>query len=236
MERQKSTLKQIHEKVTKQDTNQRLNVTILVTLEFYRVLVSSLLILFVPQKCQEHVCTLSENMETESKLYTAGLAINFITLAVFLTMYALEVKRENRLITYLEVNKSNPTDNESVGRAILRLPEEKRNSILHLDKYYQQSAYVAMVVFTLNAIVSGLVVYEYSLGNQTTTTIITNILFMVMKLADVYVTVNTDKNIFYSAYLKGKIQFNDVDSDKVEEPPVEKQPTLEMTVVAENNI
>ena len=93
MERQKSTLKQIHEKVTKQDTNQRLNVTILVTLEFYRVLVSSLLILFVPQKCQEHVCTLSENMETESKLYTAGLAINFITLAVFLTMYALEVKR-----------------------------------------------------------------------------------------------------------------------------------------------
>lgn len=236
MERQKSKLKQIHEKVTNQDTNQKLNATVSVAIEFYRVLVSSLLILFVPQKCQEHVCTLSENMETESKLYTAGLAINFITLAVFLTMYSLEIKRENRLITYLEVNKSNPTDNESVGRAIQRLPEEKRNSILHLDKYYQQSAYVAMCIFVLNSIVSGLVVYEYSLGNQTTTTIITNILFMVMKLADVYATVNTEKNIFYSAYLKGKIQFNDVDADKIESTITEKQPTLEMTVATENHI
>jgi hypothetical protein len=39
---------------------------------------------------------------------------------------------------------------------------------------------------------------------------------MVMKLGDVYTTVNTEENIFYSAYLKGKIQFNDVDPDKAE--------------------
>jgi hypothetical protein len=38
---------------------------------------------------------------------------------------------------------------------------------------------------------------------------------MVSKLSDVYLTVNTDKNVFYSAYLKGKIQYNDVDPDKI---------------------
>jgi hypothetical protein len=127
----------------------------------------------------------------------------------------LEVKRENRLITYLDVNKSTPCDNASVGQVLQKLPSEKQNSILVLDMYYQKAAYVAMVSFVINSIISGIVVYQYSLGNQTTTTIITNILFMVSKLSDVYLTVNTEKNVFYSAYLKGKIQYNDVDPDKV---------------------
>ena len=72
-----------------------------------------------------------------------------------------------------------------------------------------------MVFFVANAVLSGIIVYDYSLGNQTTTTIITNILFMVMKLVDIHAIVNTEENIFYSAYLKGKVQFNDVDPDKV---------------------
>ena len=37
---------------------------------------------------------------------------------------------------------------------------------------------------------------------------------MVSKLADVHSNVSTEKNVFYSAYLKGKVQYNDVDPDK----------------------
>ena len=212
-----NAVKRLQTIVTKQDNHQKMNVAIAVTLELYRVLVSTLLILFVPQKCQDHVCTLQENMETESNVYTTGLVFNFTTMFVFMIMYSLEIKRENRLITYLEVNTSNPTDNQSVGMAMRKLPEEKRRNIIELDQYYQKSAYAAIACFIANAVVSGIVVYDYSLGNQTTTTIITNILFMVMKLADVYTIVNTEENIFYSAYLKGKIQFNDVDPDKAEQ-------------------
>jgi hypothetical protein len=212
-----NVVKRLQTIVTDQDNNQKINVAIAVALELYRVLVSTLLILFVPQKCNDQVCTLNQNMETESNLYTTGLVFNFTTMFVFIIMYSLEIKRENRLITYLEVNKSNPTDNQSVGMALRKLSDEKRLSIIQLDQYYQKSAYLAMLTFVINSILSGLVVYEYSLGNQTTTTIITNILFMVMKLGDVYATVNTEENIFYSAYLKGKIQFNDVDPDKVEQ-------------------
>jgi hypothetical protein len=69
-------------------------------------------------------------------------------------------------------------------------------------------------MFIINTILSGFVVYEYYLDSQTTSTYITNILFMVTKLADVHSNVNTEKNVFYSAYLKGKIQYNDVDPDK----------------------
>jgi cytochrome b subunit of formate dehydrogenase len=210
-----SIIKQIQDFTSDQDNNQKINVAISVALELYRVLVSSLLILFVPQDCDGHLCTLTENMETTSQIYTTGLFFNFTTMFVFLMMYTLEVKRENRLITYLDVNKSMASDNDSVGQVLQKLPSEKRNSILTLDVYYQKVAYVAMGAFVINSIISGIVVYQYSLGNQTTTTIITNILFMVSKMSDVYLTVNTDKNVFYSAYLKGKIQYNDVDPDKI---------------------
>ena len=201
--------------VSDQDNNQKINVTISVALELYRVLVSSLLILFVPQNCDGHLCSLTENMESSSQTYTTGLFFNFFTMFVFLVMYSLEIKRENRLITYLDVNKSVASDNDSVSEVLKKLPLEKKNSILFLDIYYQKAAYLAMGSFIINSIISGIIVYQYSLGNQTTTTIITNILFMVTKLSDVFQTVNTEKNIFYSAYLKGKIQYNDVDPDKM---------------------
>lgn len=212
--RRPSRLQRLQTVLADQDNNQKITAAVSVTLELYRVLVSSLLILFVPQSCHGHVCTLQENMETESETYTAGLVVNFVTMFAFLTLYSIEIKRENKLIAYLEVNPTQPTDNSSVGHALQRLPEEKRSNLLALDKYYQRAAYVAMTAFVVNAILSGIIVYDYSLGNQTTTTIITNILFMVMKLVDVHAIVNTDENIFYSAYLKGKVQFNDVDPDK----------------------
>lgn len=205
----------INDKINDQDFNQKIAVSIAVILELYRVLISSFLVLFVPQKCDDHVCSLSENMVLENHLYSAGLVFNFITMASFLAMYTLEIKRENRLITYLEVNKSVASDNNSVGTALEKLPQDKRDSIWQLDKYYMYSGRASIIMFIVNTILSGFVVYEYYLDSQTTSTYITNILFMVTKLADVYANVNTEKNVFYSAYMKGKIQYNDVDPNKI---------------------
>lgn len=237
----------INEKLEDQDFNQKVAVSISVVLELYRVLVSSFLVLFVPQKCDDHVCSLSENMVLEHDLYNAGLVFNFITMASFLAMYTLEIKRENRLITYLEVNKTVASDNNSVGLALEKLPEDKRDSIWHLDKYYMYSGRASIVIFIINTILSGFVVYEYYLDSQTTSTYITNILFMVTKLADVYANVNTEKNVFYSAYMKGKIQYNDVDPNKLLlekgeynvvpgiTPPVEEDKEEESKIVVINH-
>ena len=210
----------ISDKLNDQDFNQKMAVSIAVILELYRVLVSSFLVLFVPQKCDDHVCSLSENMVFENHLYNAGLVFNFITMASFLAMYTLEIKRENRLITYLEVNKAVASDNNSVGTALEKLSVEKRDSIWQLDKYYMYSGRASIIIFIVNTILSGFVVYEYYLDSQTTSTYITNILFMVTKLADVYANVNTEKNVFYSAYMKGKIQYNDVDPNKIMVPGI----------------
>ena len=212
--KQYAIVKCIQDKINDQDFMQKVGMTPVVALEMYRVIVSSFLVLFVPQKCDDHVCTLSENMVLENDLYNAGLGFNFLTMAAFLAMYTFEGKRENLLITYWEVNKTVASDNNSVGLVLNKLPVDKRDSIWELDKYYIYSGWTAIIMFIINTILSGFVVYEYYLDSQTTSTYITNILFMVTKLADVYSNVNTEKNVFYSAYLKGKIQYNDVDPDK----------------------
>jgi hypothetical protein len=197
-----------------QDLMQKIGMVPTVLMELYKVMVSSFLILFVPQKCDDHVCSLNENMVAENDLYTTGLVINFITMFSFLVFYFIEVKRENRLISYLDVNSTKASDNDSVGKVLEILPVDKRENIIYLDKNYQRVGWFVLGMFMLNTIISGFVVYEYYLDNQTTSTYITNILFMVTKLGDIYTITNTEQNIFYSAYLKNKLQYNDVDPDK----------------------
>lgn len=201
--------------LSNQDFIQKISIVPVVGIELYKVMVSSFLILFVPQKCGDHVCQLNENLVLENKLYNTGLFLNFITMFSFIVFYFFEIKREHRLIAYLENNPKRPFDNDSVGQILDFLPLDKRSSILNLDKYYQRFGCFVLFIFLLNTIISGFVVYEYYLDNQTTTTFITNILFMITKLSDIYTTVNTEKNVFYSSYLKGRIQFNDVDPDKI---------------------
>jgi hypothetical protein len=202
--------------VTKdQDFKQKTGVTITVLLEFYRVIVSSFLILFVPQSCGTHVCTISENAETGSDhLYNAGFSFNCITFIAFVMMYFAEIKREGKLISYLDVNPKCKTDNDSVGEVLEKLPIERSQVILFYDNLYQKTGYFALTCFIVNTALSGVVVYNYYLDDKTTSTFITSVLFMITKMADVYSTVGTEKNIFYSAYLKGKVQFNDLDANK----------------------
>jgi len=218
----------IKNKISDQDFNQKLNSGINVLIELYKVLISTMLILFVPQKCEDHVCSYSENLNSDGSTYTGGIVINFITLLTFLVLYSVEIKRENRLITYLEVNNKRPSDNISVEQALNKLSNERKNSIISLDKLYQRIGKFSVVMFISNTILSGIIIYNYYLDNQTTTTYVTNILFMSTKISDVYVNSNTEENIFYSAYLKSKVQYNDVDPNKVSEISNNECDNLEM--------
>jgi len=202
------------EYIRSQDFSQKIGIIPTVAFEIYRVVISTCLILFVPQKCEDHVCELKENLVLENKKYTAGVVVNFVTLACFLALYFVEVRRENTLINYLEVSANVASDNVSVGKTLELLPKEKQVSIHFLDKCYQRGGFFIIFLFLTNAILSGFVVSDYYLDKQTTSTFVTNILFIITKLIDIYTVANTEDNIFYSAYLKGRIQYNDVDPDK----------------------
>lgn len=206
---------QIQATVSDQDFQQKSAVYVSFVLELYRVLMGSMLVMFVPQKCGDHICGMFENTTVIPEIYTTAIAMNAYSLLCFFIMYVVEIKRENKLITYLEVDKTLAFDNESVGEALVRLPEKKRESILAYDKYYLNSGYLALSAFIINAGISGYVVFINYLDDKTFTVYLTNILFMALKVKETYDIVNTKKNVFYSAYLTDRIQFNAVDEDKV---------------------
>ena len=218
-------LKDIKETVSGQDFQQKTSSYITFTLEMYRVLMGTLLLLFVPQKCGDDLCSMSQIFEKNDAKYIGNISVNIMTFLAFFLMYTVELRRENKMISYLEVNKEFPCDNDAVGEALLLLPEEKRNVVLNLDGSYQKACYIAALFYIGNSVYSGLTIYENFYDSKTTTVFITNLLFLLGKLIDVYGLANTETNIFYSAYLKDKVQYNYADPDKIK--PEER--VLELT-------
>ena len=210
-----SIMEVIKEKQNSQDFNQKLNVAITLILEIYRVLMGAFLIIFVPQKCEDTICSASQNVNRDDKLTKAAFSFNIITAFSFLSLYYIEVQRENKLINYLDVNKFTASDNDSVGKALEKLSVVKKQKIWDYDGYYQKCGYASTLSFSINAILSFIVVCQNYLDSKTMTVFFTNILLMGLKVADVFSIAKTSKNIFYSAYLKNRVQYNDVDPDKI---------------------
>ena len=195
-----------------QDNKQRIIVGFQFIFELYRVITSSLLILFVPQMCIDHICTISENLIWEYTIHNIALVFNFISMFSLLIMYIIEIRRENKLILYLDVNIELPNDNDDVGKKLEQMSIVNCNKIYTIDRYYQLSSNIATFIYILNIIFSAFIVNDFYAGSQTLSTFITYILFMAMKLYSIYIITSTEKNIFYSAYMKTNVQFNDIDS------------------------
>jgi len=201
------------EKKVDQDKSQKLAVLATLVLELYRMLTSSLLLLFVPQSCKGQLCSISDNLNWNPNhhQYNFGVCVNFITLFTYTCLYYTELKRENRLIKYLDVNPNMPSSNEAVENTLQHIDLEKKRKILAIDKYYQRISYISIGMYVFNSIVSGVIIRRFYFGTQTTTSFITSLLFMFTKLLNVYQVSNTEEHIFYSGYMKTFVQFNDLD-------------------------
>lgn len=203
-------------KLKEPDLMQRVNVYIFVCFELYRSIISSFLILFVPQKCGYHSCNTNENLLFIDELYITGLVMNFFTMMLFVILYFVETIRENELIGYLGIDKSKYLNDDSVSIMLENIENKKRDSIYFWNRCYQISGYITIISFTMNSVISGIIVYNHYLDSRTTTSFITNVFFMTVKLVDIQTTFDSEKDTYYSAYLKRKIQFNIVESNKFE--------------------
>ena len=226
-----SELKEIQETMGDQDFKQKTGSYVTFTLEMYRVFMGTLLLFFVPQKCGDELCSFSQMTSKTDAMHVGNISVNLATFVAFFAMYVIELRRENKMISYLEVNKEFPSANDAVGDALLLLPEKKRKVILNLDGSYQKACYIAAIFYLANSVYSGFTIYDNYYDSKTTTVFVTNLLFLVGKLVDVYGLANTETNIFYSAYLKDKVQYNYADPDKVKEEPK----VVELTDVVEPN-
>ena len=203
-------------KQVQSDASQKFDIAVGFCFEFYRSLMAAFLIMFVPQKCGDHTCGTLDNMLVgKSELYDAAGSINIVTFLSFLYLYYVEISRENKMIDYLEINRELPKDNESVGEALVKLDQDKQDELHKLDHRYLRAGYVAMFMFLANSGLSAVPIIQHALDLKTYTVLLTNVLFIASKLHEVYSIVNTKENVFYSAYLTERQQFNDVDPDVI---------------------
>lgn len=198
-----------------QDFKQKRDALTTLFFEIYRVLMGAGLMLFVPQKCESNSCSFNENINRNDEFSIICLSFNLITVVSFLSLYGIEIKRENKMISYLEVNKNKPTDNESIEKELENLDISYKNILWNMDFYYKIGGYISFILFTINTVLSSISIFSRYLDESTITVLLTNILFMSLKIYEVITIVYTEKNIFYSAYLTERVQFNDVDKDKL---------------------
>jgi hypothetical protein len=62
-----------------QDFKQKVGMYVAFIMEFYRVLMGSFLLVFVPQKCGEDICGLFENVIVDKPLIDTAFSFNVIT-------------------------------------------------------------------------------------------------------------------------------------------------------------
>ena len=188
-----------------------------ILLDMYRVGTGTLLVVFVPGVCGDKACTPLDNWIHGDILYRVGVACNLLTLLTFAALYTSEIRRENRLITYLKNSPQLPTDSEEVGKVVHRLTDTRRAGLLQLNMYYQRIGYVTIAMYVINTIISAVIIFTGYINDKGPVLLVTNTLLIGGKLYDIYRTVNTESNVFLSAYINHKLQFNDVVEAKTTE-------------------
>jgi hypothetical protein len=184
---------------------------------------AAFLVIFVPQKCGDDLCEMLENMFMRNGvMYSAAATLNILTFISFTYLYYIEINRENKLIEYLEMNPELANDDESMRIVVMSLDQDRQDELYAINRDYHHAGYFAMLAFTANTAVSTVPIVQNSVDLTTFTVLITNVLYNSTKLLEVYAIVSADKNVFYSAYLTERQQFNDVDPDILLEVAINK--------------
>jgi hypothetical protein len=201
-----------------QDDKHRLQSLSLFFLESFKVFMATLLVVFVPQKCdhqEDGNCSINDNFYDLDNYNIFCLVFNFITLFNFLTLYIIEKKREFWCIEYLDVDHSKPKINLITEIEDYPLYKFK---LIQLNKLYQLMTKILLVIVFINIITSAILIFHYYyLDYRSITVFISNLLLIGDKLYNSY---NISKKsirelIAYSAYMKMPMVYNTIDSDHV---------------------
>jgi hypothetical protein len=194
------------------DTKQRIKSGGIFCLEFYKIIMGTFLATFVPQKCGDHVCSLTENVEnTEIYHFIANIS-NLITFVVVLGFYILEMKRENWSITYLDINPKKPNNN--LDLEIEDYPKLKKQ--MHsLNKMYLNMIYACIGFLSINFTISGITIGRDYVGSNTFTSLFSFLLLIASKFSSAVEIGNQSvkKERAFSAYLKTAKTYNTIDED-----------------------
>ena len=194
------------------DTKQRITSGFTFILEFYKVLMGSFISLFIPHQCNDHVCSLSENMSGEDDFRTVCVILNFISCLMLVNLYYVELRRENWCITYLDIDPKQPNNN--LDTEIENYPEFKKE-MKKINESYKKRAIICVGAQGLNIFLSTVDAVTNWAGSFALGPLISYIILVLTKLYNTYFisTTSLKKERAYSAYLTTSKTYNTIDED-----------------------
>lgn len=126
--------------------------------EVFRILVSSLLVVFVPQACEMGTCTIKENFEELTPFNKAALGFNFITLGSLLGMYGIIYKRERFLIYHMDEASYQP---KTGCEEVFKKYPEIQYGVRRYNTLLLSSTIASGILYLVNMILSAILIFGY---------------------------------------------------------------------------
>ena len=216
------------------DTKERLKIGALFLFQSYKVIMGSMLILFVPQECPENennICSLNNNLTKENDhFHYEALGFNFLCVFLFMSMYFVELRRENWCVKHFDICHDHPDnylENIIDEKPELKLELKKRN------KCYFQITTLASSVYFINLILSSIIVFNNYVGIQAVTSYISYVALILLKIYNSlfisYTSMTNEKAL--SGYITEFSSFNVWDKDHYEN--VEEEIKLKKVIINE---
>ena len=212
------------------DLKERLKIGALFMFQSYKVIMGSLLILFVPQKCEElldnsgssdnydsAICSVSDNLNKKDDLFhDITLGFNFLCVFLFFIMYFVELRRENWCVKHLDINHNYP-DNH-LDDIIDKKPELKMELKKKNSRYFKITC-LTTSVYMINLILSSIIIYTNYVGIQAVTSYTSYVALILLKIYNSifisYESLHNDKAL--SGYITEFSSFNVFDKDILDE-------------------
>jgi hypothetical protein len=205
------------------DSSQRAMVALAFVLEFYKVVMGSMLTVFVPQRCAAGAgvdagaaCSIVEVLQEVGESHTSRAAffMNAATLVLMVVLYGFEAYREDWCISNLDIDPSKPA--VQLEQELEAWPELRATGTLLNRRYSRMSGIVAGAVAG-NFALSGVYLLGRQAGLSTLVSLLSYLLLLAMKLAQTYRISHASlrEGRAYSAYMVTQRTFNCVDEDLV---------------------
>ena len=139
------------------DNKERIKVFILFLLQSYKVIMGSMLLIFVPRKCGDGVCTVQQNLVTDDMFNKAALGFNYASIGFFLLTYVIELRRENFCVHNFDIDHDVGDNNLAI---ILKDKPKLLDSLHYHNRLYNNITKATFIVYFINFIMSNIVLYN----------------------------------------------------------------------------
>lgn len=199
------------------DILQRFQTVFLLLTGSYKILMCTLLSIFLPQKCiPGTTCTFWDHLNPSNLFPFITTIANLTTLTIFIVFYVFEYYRENWCIEYLDIDENKSFTN--LRQEIDKYPEYKEK-LMYINYIYYRFCIFLCVSNVLNFSITGIFFYRYidynSFDLKNTSVFITYFFLIADKIIS---SLYYARKSYYevtptSSYIIAPIIFNTIDND-----------------------